>query len=283
MHRRYGISIGNILHPTDFSHGSDVAFAHALRMTVGAKGKLEILHVDRNPTRAEWDNYPGVRDTLCKWQILPPDAKRIDVAKLGVHVSKSACKGQEPASAVLEHVERRGADLVVLATHRREGLDRWLHRSLAETISNRTEAASLFIPYGVDGFVSLETGIVSLTRILVPMEITPDPQPVIDAVADLVNAIAPDKVEIRLLHIGDPATMPSPTLPSSDMCQWSWETRVGNVVDGICDDALENNVDLIAMTTNGHDGFLDVLRGSTTERVLRRANCPVLSVHAPRE
>jgi nucleotide-binding universal stress UspA family protein len=38
--------------------------------------------------------------------------------------------------------------------------------------------------------------------------------------------------------------------------------------------------DLIVMATAGHSGVLDALRGSTTERVLRRARCPVLAVPA---
>jgi nucleotide-binding universal stress UspA family protein len=37
---------------------------------------------------------------------------------------------------------------------------------------------------------------------------------------------------------------------------------------------------LIAMPTAGHHGFLDAVRGSTTERVLRHAPCPVLAVPA---
>jgi nucleotide-binding universal stress UspA family protein len=279
MHSRYGISLGNIIHPTDFSRGSGVAFAHALRLTLGTKGQLEILHVDREKARADWDSYPSVRETLCEWKILPPDAKRGDVANLGVTISKSACKGAETAAGVLEHIDRRGADLVVMATHRREGFDRWLHSSLAETVSNRTDAASLFIPYGIDGFVSLETGEVSLRRVLIPIDATPSPQPVVDAVGELVDAICDDHVEIHLLHIGDPGRMPSPTLPNSERCRWRWETRIGNVVDCICDYATEINSDLIAMTTNGHDGFLDAIRGTTTERVLHQCNCPVLSVH----
>jgi len=36
--------------------------------------------------------------------------------------------------------------------------------------------------------------------------------------------------------------------------------------------------DLVAMTTEGRHGFMDALRGSTTERVLRTAPCPVLAV-----
>ncbi len=137
----------------------------------------------------------------------------------------------------------------------------------------------MFVPYGIDGFVDVETGEVSLNRVLIPIDATPDPQLVVDAVGELVDAVCTSKVEIHLLHIGDPARAPSPTLPSSEYCQWVWETRVGNVVDGICDYANENDVNLIAMTTNGHDGFLDAIRGSTTERVMHHCDCPVLSVH----
>ena len=35
---------------------------------------------------------------------------------------------------------------------------------------------------------------------------------------------------------------------------------------------------LIAMPTAGQKGFLDALRGSTTERVVAQARCPVLAV-----
>jgi nucleotide-binding universal stress UspA family protein len=34
------------------------------------------------------------------------------------------------------------------------------------------------------------------------------------------------------------------------------------------------------MMTKGHNGFLDSLLGSVTERVLRGARCPVLAVPA---
>ena len=279
MRRTYGISISNIIHPTDFSHGSEVAFGHALKLTLGTTGQLEILHVDREHKRAAWDQYPSVRDTLVRWGHLSPNAARGDVAKLGVHISKSACKGAETASGVLDHVDRRDADLVVMATHRREGIDRWMHSSLSERVANRTDASTLFVPYGMDGFVDLNTGLTSLRRILIPIDSTPDPRPAVDAVGIIVDAICEQPAEIRLLHIGDPADMPSPTLPQSDLCTWTWQTRTGSVVDGICSDATENNVDLIAMTTNGHDGFLDAIRGSTTERVLRQSACPVLACH----
>lgn len=42
----------------------------------------------------------------------------------------------------------------------------------------------------------------------------------------------------------------------------------------------EFDVDLIVMATKGQDSVLDLLRGSTTERVLRGARCPVLAIPA---
>ena len=36
--------------------------------------------------------------------------------------------------------------------------------------------------------------------------------------------------------------------------------------------------DLVVMGTEGHDSIRDMLRGSTTERVLRHATCPLLIV-----
>ena len=280
MRQRYGLAIGNIVHATDFSHGSDVAFAHALRLSVDAKGELEILHVDRDDAeKPDWDSYPSVRDTLADWNLIPQSSPKSAVAKLGVHISKSACKGDETAARILEHIENRDAELVVMATHQRKGIDRLVHSSLAEKVSAESDAAALLIPYNVDGFVDLQTGEVSLQRVLLPVNRTPSPQAAVELIGQLVDTIASETVEVKLLHVGDPADMPSLTFPTSEKCKWTWDSRVGDVTEEICNYATEFDIDLIAMTTKGHDGFLDILRGSTTERVLHEATCPVLSVH----
>jgi nucleotide-binding universal stress UspA family protein len=54
----------------------------------------------------------------------------------------------------------------------------------------------------------------------------------------------------------------------------------GDVVETILAVAKETTADLIAMNTKGHHGFLDALRGSTTERVVGHARCPLLAVPA---
>lgn len=53
----------------------------------------------------------------------------------------------------------------------------------------------------------------------------------------------------------------------------------GRASDEICNYAKENNISIIAIGTHGRSGLEHFLFGSTTERVLRKAPCPVLSVH----
>jgi nucleotide-binding universal stress UspA family protein len=49
-------------------------------------------------------------------------------------------------------------------------------------------------------------------------------------------------------------------------------------MNGILDVAAGMAAELIVMTTRGHRGLADALRGSTTERVMGGARCPVLAV-----
>jgi nucleotide-binding universal stress UspA family protein len=57
-------------------------------------------------------------------------------------------------------------------------------------------------------------------------------------------------------------------------------TRTGDVIHGIVDTAREIEADLVVMSTDGRNGFLDALRGSHSERVLRQVSAPLLTVPA---
>lgn len=58
----------------------------------------------------------------------------------------------------------------------------------------------------------------------------------------------------------------------------STEVREGPVVAGILEAAREMSTDLIVMTTHGRSGFERLALGSVTEKVLRKAPCPVFVV-----
>ncbi len=54
--------------------------------------------------------------------------------------------------------------------------------------------------------------------------------------------------------------------------------RVGPAFEVITSVARELSIDLIVIATHGHTGFTHVFMGSTAERVVRHAPCPVLVV-----
>lgn len=57
------------------------------------------------------------------------------------------------------------------------------------------------------------------------------------------------------------------------------EVDVGIPHKRIVEKAAEEGADLIVMSTHGRSGLLHMLIGSVTEKVVRRATCPVLSIH----
>jgi nucleotide-binding universal stress UspA family protein len=170
--------------------------------------------------------------------------------------------------------------MIVLATHQRGGLERWLSKTVAEPLARRSEAMTLFIPRKGRGFVSLENGAVTLKRILIPIDHVPRPQTALRRAFLLARGLDCAAGEFRLIHVGNPGTAPRIRLTEHE--GWSYEiiVRQGDVVDQILEEEAHWRPDLMVLATQGHMEFLDALRGSTTERVLRRVHCPVLAVPA---
>ncbi len=57
-----------------------------------------------------------------------------------------------------------------------------------------------------------------------------------------------------------------------------YKLQMGNPYHGIAEEISENNVDLVIMGTTGTSGVEEFLIGSNTEKVVRLAKCPVLTV-----
>jgi nucleotide-binding universal stress UspA family protein len=67
--------------------------------------------------------------------------------------------------------------------------------------------------------------------------------------------------------------------PRFDAVKVNGELRVGNAFHGIRTIITEQKVDLVVMGTSGKTKLEEMLIGSNTERVVRHARCPVLSIH----
>lgn len=269
--------LDTILHPSDFSEASEVAFAHALKAALIARSRLTLLHVSPDAT-AEWTEFPGVRRTLERWGLLPPGSPPSAVPSLGIDVVKVIARERDPVGAVLRYLETHPTDLIVLAPHQQGGRTHWLTRSVSGPVARKSGQATLFVPHGVAGFVSGQDGRVSLQSVLIPVAPQPRALPAVAAAARLVSRLSIPSGTFTLLHVGAAGSMPALNPPPVPGWRWERVTKAGDVIETILDSASQTRAELIVMTTDGRQGFLDAFRGSHSERVLRRTPCALLAI-----
>lgn len=270
--------IKTILHPTDFSAGSEAAFAHALAICLFRKGELTILHAgDEYLEGDDWQKFPHVRKTLERWKLLPPGSTRAAVFhELGIRVNKISAKG-DPVTATLEYLADYPTDLMVLATEGREGLPRFMRRSVAESLSRHANIKTLFVPHGARGFIDLD-GDLTLRKVLVPVAAAPDPRPALTYAARATDLAGGEPVELIALHVGGHEPQLALPTPSNSRASWRRVHAEGEPEEEIVRLAEKEEVDLVFMATQGVDTLREVVAGRTTERVMRRAPCPVCVV-----
>jgi nucleotide-binding universal stress UspA family protein len=262
----------SILLPTDLEPPSHRAFDHALLLALQTRGTLRVLHVyDGTAHKA----FPHVRERLTRWGRIRPEDEDHAVSALGVEVTRLETNPGDPVDRIVKDVEKHTPDLIVMATHGREGLLRLLSRNVAEPVMRKAHTPTLLLAPSAKGFVS-EWGEVDFGRVLVPVSKSPDPQLALEGAVRLVRSIGVDQGEIRVLHVGTEATLPTLRLPEVPGWTVSTVTVDGDVVEQVLLDAAAMSAQCIVMTTQGHDSAGDVLFGSKAERVAREAPCPVL-------
>jgi len=269
--------IESVLHPTDFSEGSLVAFHHALKAAILARSRLTLLHVSTEGD-SEWSQFPGVRQTLERWGMLPKGSPKSAVGELGIDARKVVANESEPVEAVVRYLQKHPADLIVLSTSQRGGRIPWLGKSVSEPVMRKAAEMTLLIPGDGEGFVSAQDGSVKLNNILIPIAPTPRPEPALNAAAKFVEKLNATSGTFMVLHIGTSNTMPAVRIPEVDGWGWKKELRSGEVIDGIVKTAKEFKADLIVLATDGRNGFLDGVRGSHSERILRYGVAPLLTI-----
>jgi nucleotide-binding universal stress UspA family protein len=266
-----------IAHPTDFSPASSAAFAHALRIALHFKCPLFILHVSTDAAVDDWASFPHVRHTLAHWGLMDENESPAVIAdKLGVKVVKAEMMPMEPVDGIMRFLQDHPSELIVLATEGRQGLARWLHGSVAEALARAAKLPTLFVPAKARHFVDPIGGKLHLRRVFIPVDHAPQPAGAVRAILGFAQALTGETPEERLLHIGD---APPPVAGEASRAL-AVTAGQGDAIETIVKAADDWGADLIGMPTAGHHGFLDAVRGSTTERVLRQAPCPLLAVPA---
>lgn len=142
---------------------------------------------------------------------------------------------------------------------------------------------------------------INLKRILVPVDFSPTSEAALSYGIALARAF---DAKLFLLHvpehpgvaaeaeypIGIYETMKNAasqrlggllTAEEAHDLQPEYAMRIGHAPDEIVRFAADQGVSLIVMGTHGREGVARVMVGSVAETVVRRASCPVLTVHSP--
>jgi nucleotide-binding universal stress UspA family protein len=129
------LSIKTVLHPTDLSEQSKHAFRLACDIAEDYRARLIVLHVWPPPPVAVPGELLAVHQPTAEY--CSPEIKRalyrLRPADPSVLVEHRLEEG-DPATVILQSAESSKADLIVVGTHGRTGLNRILMGSVAEEI-----------------------------------------------------------------------------------------------------------------------------------------------------
>lgn len=282
-----------ILVPVDGGDAADAALDHAVDLALDYDAAIDALYVaDTNrPSLARIGNQ--VRDALETEGRDVVDDARTRASERGATVTGEVVQGS-PGETILEYAAERDADLIAMGTSGTGGVRRLLSRSVAEHVVRRADAPVLTIRSGDDGPVRAAY---PYERILVPtdesahataaLETAIDVAKRHDAAIHVVSVVDVTGVGSNVQTDAITGQLEENALDAVDEVAATVEaagldavTRVGegSVHRQIRSYAADNGIDLVAMGRHGRRGTDRRLLGSVTERVLRTAPVPVLTV-----
>ncbi|UCC60166.1 MAG: universal stress protein [Dehalococcoidia bacterium] len=208
-----------------------------------------------------------------------------------------------PAEQIVEYADRESIGLILMATHGRSGIKRWVLGDVAAKVARATKGPVALIRVDEKGLKASKKA--KISNIILPLDGSKESEAAIRPVEELASKL---KANVVLLHVIAPTyfvySIPGETvempLTAEDM-QRSREkaehyletvaaafqkkgvnTRIEVIVGAAADQILsladEIPADMVAMSTHGRSGISRWAFGSITDKVLHAANTPVLLI-----
>lgn len=296
------MQFNKILVPIDFSEFSDSAVDYALFWGELFGAEVTLLHAlvlhqfetgEEEHLRA-YEKFARVKEEHMRLELQRYNQQVS--RRRPVTVTSRLIRAVTAADGILEEIYNNGYDMVVLGTHGRTGLKKWLYGSVAEKVVRLSPIPVLTVHHPVKRF--------RVDRILVPVDFSEYSRKAVQAAEELRRVF---QAQLHFLHVIYPEFHPAyyvAGIESLFALDKDLKTRsleklrefTGNINDGavytvlegkpheeIVNYAREQDVDLILMATRGLSGLEHLLIGSTTERVVRLAKMPVLTIERERQ
>ncbi|MBD3334029.1 MAG: hypothetical protein GF355_00770 [Candidatus Eisenbacteria bacterium] len=286
-----------VLHPTDFSRVALQAFEQALALAERFDAGLRVVHAmvlhgyDPQQIRRGLPLLEKAYKEI-ESELLQGMEEMTGKVK-GVDVETVFRKGLSPGETILEEAEACRADLIVMGVHGAEPVRRFFLGSVADKVVRHAACPVLLAGRG-------KHPVGPYKKILFPVDFSHASK---EASRLAVELARHDGAELSLLYVFQDVMPPAfyaagDAFKSDPDMRERCETAMDEFLDGlgagdlsirkvcregkpsqeIVEAAGEIESDVIIMGTRGLSGLPHILLGSTTERVLRRAPCPVLTV-----
>ncbi len=143
------MQIKTILFPTDFSNGARAAMDHALSLAKDYQAKLILLYVIQDISIAEW-YIPSTLSVADLVEDMQKNAwKEMDKwaaeASAKVKAVEKLVERGVPFVEIIKTAKEKGADLIVIGTHGRTGIDHMLFGSTAEKVVRKAPCPVLTV------------------------------------------------------------------------------------------------------------------------------------------
>ncbi len=299
------ITIRRILFPTDFSPCADQALDHALALARQYQAEVHLFHaivLHEDDPHQPAHHLPDVDTLRARLRELAEADMGAALAAhqgedLKVKTAQSFCVAAAPA--ILEYAASKRIDLIVMGTHGRRGLGHLFLGSVAEEVVRHAPCPVLTVREKAKVRKPRP-----LRHILVPVDYSRH------ALLALRHALAlaqPTQAQVHLLHVVEEAVHPAfyatgktsifdfvPDIRRRSLqamkelvakakgpdTKTTFHVVEGRAAVEIVKWAESHPVDLMVIATHGLTGLEHLLLGSVTERVVRTAPCPVLTVRA---
>lgn len=296
------IQVSRILCPVDFSEASARALRAAGMLARWYDAEVVVPYVATLP-------LPPTPFTPVPVAILSDEARAEVLAQLEALVAAAATDGVAMTPVVLEgsvvdavlaQADEWPADLIVMGTHGRSGFDHLLMGSITERVLRKTARPVLTVREGPGPLPASSAA--PFRSILCPIDFSPASLAALQYALSLsqesggqltllhvpdwaaevsgVEVLGPRAAEYQK-RLGDEARLRlQAAVPDSARSWCNVDERVtfGRPWEEILDQARRTRADLIVIGAHGREGVLRHLLGSTTDHVVRAADCPVLTV-----
>jgi nucleotide-binding universal stress UspA family protein len=286
------ITLRSILCPTSLSPEFDAALRYGIALARAYEAKLLVCHcLEATPLADESEITKLVENTIAE------RVRRADPGALDWEGIVKIIKKGDLASGITQTATERNVDLIVMQSRRRPHAAALLG-STAEAVCHTAPCPVLVTHPREHEWVKQETGEIELKRVLVAHDFSDH-----SATALLFGVLLAEEyqAELHLIHVLPPQTeLAAPEyewLQTSDedafqqaarrlqsavpaeaflWCEVKQVVREGKPYREILSYAEEQVIDLICMGVRGAGSGLRAILGEQTDRVLRRAPCPVL-------